>query len=96
MRWWKGEVHLEVKAFRYVLFFNERVICHHLHLQGLRLLARSAVKYQATFFLAFLDHVFPLADNPEAAWELFPMASSVDVPANFSYFRAFAFKFPHA
>jgi hypothetical protein len=53
------------------------------------LVGPSVLKYQAIFFLAFLDHTFLPVDNilVKVAWELFLMAFSADVPANFSFFQ---------
>jgi hypothetical protein len=65
---------------------NNKISGHH-HAQGLRLLARSVLKHQAIFFLAFLGHVFLSVDNIKVVWELFLMASSVDVSTSFSSFR---------
>jgi hypothetical protein len=56
---------------------------HHHHLLWLSLLARSFLKYQVIFFLAFLDHVFLSVDNIKVVWKLFLMASSVDVSTSF-------------
>jgi hypothetical protein len=61
---------------------------HHHHLQGLSLLARSGFKNRAIFF-TFLHHVFLSVGNIKVARELFLMASSVDVPANLSFFHVF-------
>jgi hypothetical protein len=64
---------------------NSKISSHH-NAQGLSLLARCFLKYQAIFFLALLDHVFLSVDNIKFVWEVFLMASTVDIPASFSCF----------
>jgi hypothetical protein len=60
-------------------------------LQGLSLLARSVLKHQTAFFLAFLDHVFLSVNNIRVVWDFFLMASSVEVPANLIKIQAYFF-----
>jgi hypothetical protein len=41
----------------------------------------------AIFFFVFLYHVFLSVGNIKAAWELFLIASTANVPVNFSSFQ---------
>jgi hypothetical protein len=72
----------------FVLFYDTVCHHHHHHLQGLRLLAHSVLIHPA-IFMTFLDYVFISVGNIRVAWELFLMASSVDVPANSSTLHVF-------
>jgi hypothetical protein len=51
----------------------------------LSLLARSAFKLQAIFFLAFLEHVFLSFDKAKVAWEVSVAACAVDIPDKYFF-----------
>jgi hypothetical protein len=54
----KNNVYLEVHLSSAVLFHHHHHHRHHHHMQGLSLLASAVLRYQAIFFLAFLDQFF--------------------------------------
>jgi hypothetical protein len=60
---------------------------HHYHQQGLSSLASSVLKYQAIFFLNFLDYVFVSVHSMKIGEEFCLMATSVPILGNFPFFR---------